>query len=92
MGDEDEGDTEISLQQFQLGLDRLAQIGIKRAQGLIQQHDRGFDHEATGERDALPLTPGEFFARFVGEIGQAQLVEDAIDLGVHFRPRPCARP
>ncbi|MNY74603.1 hypothetical protein D3C86_2136690 [compost metagenome] len=37
MGDEDEGDAERLLQQLQFALDCLAQVGIERAERLVEQ-------------------------------------------------------
>ncbi len=56
MGDEDEGDAEAALQELQLVLDRFAQIGIERAERLVEQQDLRLDDEAARQRHALALT------------------------------------
>ena len=37
----------------------LADLGIKRAEGFVEQQHARFDGECAGERHALPLPPGE---------------------------------
>ena len=72
VGNENKGDAEISLQQLQFVLDGLAQIGVKRAQRLVEQQDVGLDDEAARKRDALPLAAGELSASLVGNVGRAR--------------------
>ena len=55
VGHEDEGDAESALQQLELVLDALAQIGVERAERLVEQQDVGLDNQRAGERDALLL-------------------------------------
>ena len=59
VGDEDEGDAEAALQQLQLVLNALAQIGVERAERLVEQQDVGLDHKRASERDALLLPAGQ---------------------------------
>ncbi|MCY1294783.1 hypothetical protein D9M70_440960 [compost metagenome] len=85
MGDEDEGHAERLLQQLEFVLDRLAQIGIERAERLVEKQDIGFDHQATRQCDALPLAAREAIGLLVGDIFQSERRQDAIDLGITLR-------
>ena len=76
VGDEHEGDAEVALQELQLGLDRLAQIGVQRAERFVQQQDVGLNDQPAGERDALALATGEPLGPLIGHVREAKLLED----------------
>ena len=57
--DEDEGDAEAALQQLQFVLDALAQIGVERAERLVEQQNVGLDDKGASEGDTLLLAAGE---------------------------------
>ena len=59
MGDEDECDADIPLEKLQLVLDRLAEVGIKRAERLVEKEDVGLDDQAACECGALALAAGQ---------------------------------
>ena len=52
---EQERDADAPLHGFQLHAHLLAQLGIERGQGLIEQQDVGLEHQRPGQRHALPL-------------------------------------
>src|SRR5579872_847731 len=79
MRDEDEGDAEIALQQAQFALDRFAQIGVERAERLVEQEDVGLDDEAPRQRDALPLAAGKTVRAAVDNVGEPELLDDPLD-------------
>ena len=74
MSDEYEGDAEIALQQFQFGLNGLAQIGVERAERLVEQQDIRLDDQAARERDALTLAPRQLVRQGLGNVAKAELV------------------
>ena len=83
VGHEDESDAEVDLQQLQLRLDGLAEIGVERAERLVEQQDVGLDHQPARERDALPLPAGKPVGLLVGDIASGRACrQDALDLGV----------
>ncbi|MNY50246.1 hypothetical protein D3C86_1857390 [compost metagenome] len=50
-------DSQSSLQLFQLDLQFLAQLAIKRPKGFIQQQDLGLEYDGAGQRHTLLLAP-----------------------------------
>ena len=81
MGDEDEGDAGPVLDFLQFRAHMLAQFQIQRGQRLIQQQDRGFDGERTGDGHALLLAAGQFRRGFLLMPFQADHGEKLIGLG-----------
>ena len=57
--DVDERRAEVRLQLLQLDLHVLAQLEVERAERLVEQQQRGLEHEAARDRDALLLPAGE---------------------------------
>ena len=71
VGDEDERDAELALEQLELDLHLLAQLAVERAERLVeQQHARAVD-ERPGERDALLLAAGQLARLAVGELASS---------------------
>ena len=69
VGDEDERDAELALQQLQLDLHLLAELAVERAERLVeQQHARPVD-ECAGDRDALLLATRHLPRPAFGELG-----------------------
>ena len=62
----------LRLQQLQLVLNRLAQIGVERAERLVEQQDVGLDHQAPRERDALALAAGEPVSAALGNVARGR--------------------
>ena len=84
MGHEDEGDAEAPLQELQLVLNLLAQIGVERAERLVEQQNVRLDHERASERDALLLPAGQPVGAHVADFCQPERIENALDLRVAF--------
>ncbi len=57
--DVDEGDAELLVQVLQFDLHVFAQLLVQRAQGLVHQHQLGFEHHGPGQRHALLLPARE---------------------------------
>src|ERR1700677_1646384 len=82
MGHEDERNAQMALQQLELVLNALAQIGIERTQRLIEKQDVRLDYEGAGERDALLLAARQPLRLEVADVGQAKFFENAFNHGV----------
>ncbi len=59
VGDEQEGDARFALHRFQFGAHLLAQFGIERGEGLVEQKDLRLEHQRPRQRHPLPLAAGE---------------------------------
>src|SRR5690606_25158815 len=59
MGDEHEGDAQLTLQFLQLALHLLAQLEIQRAERLVEQQYPWAIDQGAGQRHALPLPAGQ---------------------------------
>jgi hypothetical protein len=59
VGDVQEGDPDGLLERLQLHLERLAQLGVQRAERLVQQQHRRLQHQRPGQRHPLLLAAGE---------------------------------
>ena len=57
--DVDERQPDLLLQRLELDLERAPQLGVQRAERLVEQHDGGLEHERARQRDALLLAAGE---------------------------------
>ncbi len=51
----DEGDPDLLLQGLQLDLERLPELGVERAERLVQQEHRRVEDQSPRERDPLLL-------------------------------------
>lgn len=56
VGDKNEGDAEFCLQIFQFDLHVLAELGIERGEGFVEEEDLGAADEGAGEGHALALS------------------------------------
>src|SRR5580692_9487398 len=82
MGDEHERNAQMALQELELVLNALAQIGIERTQRLIEKQDIRLDHKGAGERDALLLPARQSLRLKVADVGQAKFFQNALHHGV----------
>ena len=57
--DEEKSDAGLALHGFQFGAHFLAELGIERGQGLVEQQHLRLEHERAGERHTLLLAAGE---------------------------------
>ncbi len=76
----------VVVQVAEPGAELLADLGVEGAEGLVEEEDPGLDGEGAGERHPLPLAPGELCRVAVGEVADAdqlqQLVGPPPDLGL----------
>jgi hypothetical protein len=56
VGDVQESDPDALLQRPELDLEAAAELGVERAERLVEQQHRGPQHQCPRERDALLLT------------------------------------
>ena len=59
VGDVDEGGAELLVERLELELHLLAQLEVDGAERLVQQQDRGLEHQRAGQRHPLPLAARE---------------------------------
>ena len=60
MGDVDEGRADLAMEAGKFLLHRLAQMHVQIGERFVEQHDRRPHREASGKRNALTLTAGQF--------------------------------
>ena len=75
VGDEDERDAELALQQLQLDLHLLAQLAVERAERLVEQQHAGPVDQRAGDGDALLLATRHLPRLALGELGHLDHVE-----------------
>ena len=75
VGDVEEGDADAFLQRLQLDLERAAQLGVERAERLVEQQHGRVEHERAGQRDPLLLAAGQLARPPLGERGHLDQVE-----------------
>ncbi len=67
MSDEDAGDVDLFVEPAEPPAQFLANLGVERAERLVEQQDFGLDGERASERDALALTTGELRRPSLGQ-------------------------
>ena len=67
MGDEDAGDVDLVVQPAQPAAQLLADLGVERAEGLVEQQHLGLHRQRPGQRDPLALPAGELVRIAVGQ-------------------------
>ena len=82
VGHEDEGDADLALDALQLELHGLAELEVQRAERLVEQQGARIVHESPRERDPLLLTTGELRGLPLGEVTEADDVEQVGDPGL----------
>ncbi len=82
MGDEDEGDPELTLQRFQFVLHLLAQLVIQCRKRLIEQQQTRFVDHRAGDGHALLLAAGELVRFALGKRLQLHHFKASITRGV----------
>jgi hypothetical protein len=81
VGDQDGGDAEPLLEQPQLDLHRLAQLGVERGERLVQQQQLRLHRERAGDRDALALPARDLGDGALRDAGQADQFQQLLDPG-----------
>ncbi len=71
--------SEVALQDLQLLLNGLAQVGVERAQRLVEQQDVRLRHQAAGQRHTLLLPSRKRSLLRVRHIAEFELLDDAVD-------------
>ena len=79
MGDEDSGEVDVFLEVEQPAAEFLADLGIERAERLVEEEDLGLGGEGAGEGDALALAAGELVGVALAEAGEADGFEELVD-------------
>ena len=102
VGDVDERDADLALQGAQLQLQLLAQLGVQRAERLVEQQHPRAQHQCPRQRDPLLLAAGQLGGAPFGEFahpGQFQRFADAplgvlagTSSGTSARTRRCPTP
>ena len=84
--DVDEGYADLLLQGLQLDLERLAELGVERAERLVQQQHRGVEDQSARERHPLLLAPRELVRLAVAELLHLHEGERLSDPGAGLLP------
>ena len=81
VGDQQAGDVDGVVQPPQPAPQPLADLGVERAEGLVEQQHLGFDGQGASQRHPLPLAAGELAGIAVGErfeLDQRHQLPDAL--------------
>ena len=78
----DERDADLALELPQLELQVLAELGVERAERLVEQQHLRVEHQRPGQGDALLLAAGELRRTALGEIADADELERLADAAV----------
>ena len=73
--DVEERDPDLALDRLELDLELAAQLGVERAEGLVEQEHRRREHERPRERDALLLPTRELMWAPLPEPAEADELE-----------------
>ena len=102
VGDVHERDADLAVQLLQLELERTPQLGVERAERLVEQQHPGSQHQRTGQRDPLLLTARQLVRLAGRELAEPDEVERLADAAAAFvlravagtaaRNRRCRRP
>jgi len=72
-----------SVALLHLGLDQLhdlfAELGVERAGGFVEEHERRLVYERASDGNALALAAGELGGEVCGAVGEGQLGEQMMD-------------
>jgi hypothetical protein len=88
--DVDERRAEIRLQLLQLDLHVLAQLEVERAQRLVEQQQRGLEHEAPRDRHPLLLAARQLVDALALRAGKADPLQHRLDARRDLRARDAA--
>ena len=79
MGDVDKGGAKVGLQLLELNFHVLTQLQIQGTQGLVEQQQRGFEHQAACNRHPLLLPTRELVDALVLGTGKAHPLQHRAD-------------
>ena len=79
VGHEERGDTHLALNSTNLLAQVVADLGIERRQGLVEQEDAGLTGQGTRQGDSLTLTARHLVGVLVGMLGQAGDRQEPVD-------------
>ena len=88
--DEDRRHVDVVVEAAQPRPQLLADAGVERAEGLVEQEDLRLDGERPRERHPLPLAAGELRGVAVGEAVQLHEREQLVHAGAHLALRTLA--
>ncbi|ANH38029.1 hypothetical protein I601_1597 [Nocardioides dokdonensis FR1436] len=92
VGDEHEGDAELTLQGLQLDLHLLAQLEVERPERLVEEQDLGAHHDRPGQGDPLALASRQLGGATIGQVAQLDRVEGVAGRGPALRLAHPAHP
>ena len=84
--DEDRRHVDVVVEAAQPCSQLLADAGVERTEGLVEQEDLRLDGERARERHTLPLTAGELGRVAVGKALQLHEREQLVHPGAHLAP------
>ena len=79
VGDEDRGQAHAIVQIAQPAAQILADLGVERAERLVEQQDARLDRERAGQRDALALAAGKLRRIALAEPAELDEIEQFLD-------------
>jgi hypothetical protein len=85
VGDVEKGDADLFLQRLQLDLERPAELGVQRAERLVQQQHGRLEHEGAGQRDPLLLAAGQLAWTPLGERRHMNQLEGLVHAAPQIR-------
>lgn len=81
VGDDDDGGAPILVGLEDDVFDEADVVGVEVGGGFVEEEELGLEDEGAGEGDALGFAAGEFGGGLVGEVEEAEAVEDGGDAG-----------
>src|ERR1022692_1413897 len=82
--DVEEGNADLLLECLELDFQRAAQLGIQRAERLVEQQYRWLEHERPGQRHPLLLAAGKLAGTALGERPQLDELQRLVDRTGHL--------
>ena len=92
MGHEHRGHALLVVQTAQPAPQLGADVGVERAERLVEQQHLRLHGERTGERHPLTLTAGQLMRSLTGPFGQPDQLEQLVDAGADLVPFALADP
>jgi len=91
VADEERRHGDLPERRGEFGAHALARPPVEGRERFVEQQGSGFDDQRSSERNALPLSAGEFGDAGVGERRDVETLELARNAGVAFGARHVAR-
>ena len=87
VGDEDRGDVEFPLQANEPFAQLLANLGIDRSEGFVEQEDFRIDGHRTCEGRALPHAMRKLTGERISELAQSDFLQERLRAAISFLTR-----